>query len=36
MLLGGAWAFTQSRSGTQFPIPIAVGGLVLLVILVFR
>lgn len=32
MLAGGLWAFTQSPSGTQFPIPIAVGGFLLLVI----
>lgn len=36
MLLGGIWAFSQSPSGTQFPIPIAIGGALLLLILVFR
>lgn len=36
MLIGGLWAFTQSRSGSTFPIPIAIGGFVLLMILVAR
>lgn len=33
MILGGSWAFIQSPSGTQFPIPIAVGGFVILIML---
>lgn len=33
MFLGGLWAFTQSRSGTQFPIPIAAIGFIILVLL---
>lgn len=33
MMIGGAWAFLQSPSGTQFPIPIAVGGFVLFLVL---
>lgn len=33
MMLGGLWAFLQSPSGTQWPIPVAVGGFVLLVVL---
>lgn len=36
LLLGGLWAFTQSPAGTQFPIPIAVGGAVMLAMLWFR
>lgn len=31
MLVGGLWAFTQSQAGTQWPIPTAVGGFVILV-----
>ena len=34
-LLGGTWAFLQSPSGTQFPVPIAIGGFCLLAILFF-
>jgi len=33
MLLAGAWAFTQSRSSAVWPVPIAIGGAVLLLAL---
>lgn len=33
MFLGGLWVVTQSAPNTQWPIPIAVGGFILLCLL---